>query len=105
LWQYLFNFREIRLGPIARRETALLVQSAVAAGRVPAMANEYTSALHRLSRGNPRALEELLIEMSSRDYHLDALFGRKLLELDRRIHSATTLAAAQMSEASNRAVP
>jgi hypothetical protein len=37
--------------------------------------------LHRIAGGNPRAAEELLIELSSREYRLEKGFGRKLLEL------------------------
>jgi predicted ATPase len=96
VWQHLYGFQAVRLAPIAPSETAVLVQSAVNCGRVPVSAKAHTPALHRLSRGNPRALEELLIELSSREYRLDALFGRKLLELDQRIHSMTTLITAQM---------
>ena len=98
VWQHLFNFQAVPLGPLTLRETAMFVQSAVDSGRVPVSATDNTRALHRLSRGNPRALEELLIEMSSREYRLDARFDRKLLELDRRIHTATTLVAAQTSD-------
>lgn len=104
VWQHLFSFRVVQLVPLALSETAILVQSAVDSGRVPTSTKNHTPLLHRLSRGNPRVLEELLIELSSREYHLDALFGRKLLELDRRIHVATTLATAQMSDTSNRSL-
>lgn len=99
VWQHLCNFQVIQLVPIALTETALLVDSAIDSGRVPASTKAHVPALHRLSRGNPRALEELLIEVSSRNYRLDALPGRKLLELDRRIHVATTLVSAQTSDA------
>lgn len=99
VWQHLYNFQVIQLVPIALSETALLVDSAIDSGRAPASATAHVPALHRLSRGNPRALEELLIEVSSRNYRLDALPGRKLLELDRRIHVTTTLVSAQMSDA------
>lgn len=101
VWHHLFGFRAVQLVPLAPSETALLVQSAVDSGRVPASMKNHTAALHRLSHGNPRALEELLIEVSSREYRLNARSGRKLLELDRRIHVATTLATAQMNVASN----
>lgn len=54
--------------------------------------------LHRLAKGNPRILEELLVELSSREYRLDEAFDRKLLDLDRRIHNAADLASAQVTD-------
>jgi hypothetical protein len=36
--------------------------------------------------GNPRILEELLIELAAREYKIDSSFGLDLLDLDRRIH-------------------
>lgn len=45
---------------------------------------------------NPRVLEELLIELAAREYRLENSFGRKLLDLDRRIHNAAVITAAQL---------
>ena len=39
-----------------------------------------------MSGGNPRILEELLIELGARKYKIDGSFGLDLLDLDRRIH-------------------
>jgi hypothetical protein len=51
--------------------------------------------LHRIAGGNPRAVEELLVELSSREYRLENAFDHKLLELDRRIHDAAAIVAAR----------
>ena len=39
-----------------------------------------------MSGGNPRILEELLIELAAREYEIDSSFDLDLLDLDRRIH-------------------
>jgi hypothetical protein len=39
-----------------------------------------------MSGGNPWILEELLIELSAREYKMDDSLGLDLLDLDRRIH-------------------
>ena len=49
-------------------------------------ARKYADELHRMSGGNPRILEELLIELAAREYRIDSSFGLDLLDLDRRIH-------------------
>jgi hypothetical protein len=95
VWQYLSHFEHIDLGPLARSETAMIIQSAINAGRLPASTKNYISILHRIARGNPRTFEELLIELSTRDYHLDNAFERDLLDLDRRIHHTVDLVATQ----------
>jgi hypothetical protein len=52
---------------------------------IQADAREHSAYLHRLSKGVPRVLEELLIELATRKYKIDSSFGRHLLDLDRRI--------------------
>jgi hypothetical protein len=47
-----------------------------------------------MSSGNPRILEELLIELAARDYNIDSSFGPNLLDLDRRIHEMQLAAKA-----------
>lgn len=90
VWQHLSHFQTVVLGPITPSESATIIRTAVAMGRLPSTANDHKADLHRLARGNPRALEELLLEMSSHEYRLEALFDRKLLTLDRRIRCAAT---------------
>ena len=65
--------------------------------RLPQLTRNHLSPLHRLAKGNPRVLEELLIELASREYQLDESFDRKLLDHDRQIHNATDLAVAQLA--------
>jgi hypothetical protein len=52
---------------------------------IQADAREHSAYLHRLSKGVPRVLEKLLIELATRKYKIDSSFGRHLLDLDRRI--------------------
>ncbi len=92
VWQYLGHFEHIDLDPLVRRETAMIIQSAINAERLPVSISNHVPVLHRIAKGNPRALEELLIELSTRDYHLDTAFDRNLLDLDRRIHQIAKIA-------------
>jgi len=92
VWQYLYQFERIELGPLSPKETAALLQSAISADQLPQLSHDHISQLHRLSKGNPRVLEELLIELTSREYRLENSFGRRLLDLDRRIHNIANLA-------------
>jgi hypothetical protein len=96
VWQYLYQFERIELGPFSPKETAAFLQSAISAGQSPPLPRDHISQLHRLSKGNPRLLEELLIELAAREYRLENSFGRKLLDLDRRIHNAAVITAAQL---------
>lgn len=98
VWQHLHHFERIDLPPILRNDTAGLIRSAISAGRVAPSAANHIAKLHRIARGNPRVLEELLIELSSRDYDLDDSFDGKLLDLDRRIHHAAALSAQNVGE-------
>jgi hypothetical protein len=88
VWQYLYQFERIELGPFSPKETAALLQSAISADQLPQLSRNHISQLHRLSKGNPRVLEELVIELASREYRLDCSFHRKLLDLDRRIQNS-----------------
>jgi len=87
VWQHLHHFERIDLAPLLPKDTAALIRSAVNAGRVAPSTANHIANLHRIARGNPRTLEELLIELSSRDYDLGDSFDRKLLDLDRRIQA------------------
>ena len=86
VWPHLYEFARIELRLLSLRETTTLIQAAVDAGHVQADARRHNLELHRIAGGNPRALEELLIELAAREYKIDSSFGLNLLELDRRIH-------------------
>jgi hypothetical protein len=88
VWEYLYRFEHVELGPFSPNETAALIKTTISAGRLPTLLRNHVSRLHRLAKGNPRVLEELFIELASREYELDNSFGRNLLDLDRRIHNA-----------------
>lgn len=94
VWQYLTRFESIQVPRLAPSETAAMARFAVTAGRIAVSALSYTRQLHRIAGGNPRAIEELLVELSAREYRLENAFDRKLLGLDRRIHSAAEIIAA-----------
>jgi hypothetical protein len=94
VWQYLYRFECLELRPLSLRDTEAWIRVVVKAGGVSANIQNHRVQLHRLAEGNPRILEELLIELASRQYHLEDSFDRKLLDLDRRIHKITHVAAA-----------
>lgn len=93
VWEHLYKFARIELPPLTRVETSALIENAVAQGNIQANAREHSVYLHRLSKGVPRLLEELLIELATRNYRIDSSFGRHLLDLDRRIHEVTEMSA------------
>jgi hypothetical protein len=86
VWEYLTDFVRVHVPPFTIAETRLLVAQAVAKGTIQQDTLNQVALLHRLSKGNPRILEELLIELSIRTYKMGTPFGRCLLDLDRRIH-------------------
>jgi len=88
VWQYIFRFVRVELPPLLRSETRVLVEASADAGRIQVDAKAHVAELHRFCKGNPRVLEELLIELAARRYDMDKPFGRQLLDLDRRIHEA-----------------
>ena len=96
VWQHLYDFVKVELGPLSLRETTTLINAAVADGNVQVDARLHNNELHRISRGNPRLLEELLIELAAREYVMDSSFGLNLLELDRQIHEVATQTAATL---------
>jgi hypothetical protein len=85
VWQHIYNYTRIEVPPLTTRETQRLISEAISAGNIQPDARRHMNELHRLSKGNPRLLEELLIELSTRHYRMDS-FGVDLLELDRKIH-------------------
>jgi hypothetical protein len=68
-------------------ETRTVLEAAVASQLVQADVLGYVTPLHHLCRGNPRTLEELLVELATRRYRVSNSAGRHLLEIDREIHS------------------
>ena len=86
IWQNLYQFPRIELSPLTEIETRMLIEEAVGQGNIQMDARKYADELHRMSGGNPRILEELLIELAAREYRINSSFGLDLLDLDRRIH-------------------
>ena len=86
IWQEFYKFTRIEIGPLNAMETAMLIEQAAASGNIQRDASKHANELHRMSGGNPRILEELLIELAAREYRIDGSFGLDLLDLDRRIH-------------------
>jgi hypothetical protein len=93
VWEHLYKFTRVELPPLTRGEVSALIEDAVGQENIQADAREHTAFLHQLSKGVPRILEELLIELASRKYRIDSSFGRHLLELDRRIHEIADVSA------------
>ena len=85
VWQHLFKFERLELSALTLRDVHALVAGAVDLGNIQTEACDYVSQIYRLSKGVPRILEELLIEMAARKYKINTAFGKHLLDLDRRI--------------------
>lgn len=98
VWEHLYRFERLDLGPFSPPETNTFLDQSAERNPLLQLTRIHKSRLHRLAKGNPRVLEELLIELASREYQLDESFDRKLLDLDRRIHNAANLASAQRPE-------
>jgi hypothetical protein len=96
VWQHLYAFQRIELGPLLPGESAALIEASVAIGNVQSDARAHIRKLHQMAGGNPRILEELLIELAAREYKMDTSFGMHLLDLDRRIHEVATQTAATL---------
>jgi len=87
IWEHLYKFTRLELVPFTAEDTGQFILEAIAEGNVQPDAREHLDELHRMSEGNPRVLEELLIELASREYKMDGACGLNLLDLDRRIHA------------------
>ena len=85
VWQHLFKFERIELPPLTLPDTRTLLEAAVDSGNIQPEAREHVQQIYHLSKGVPRILEELLVEMAARKYEMNTAFGRHLLDLDRRI--------------------
>jgi AAA ATPase domain len=96
VWQHLFKFERLELSALTLRDVRVLVAGAVDLGNIQAEACNYVSQIYRLSKGVPRILEELLIEMGVRKYKMNTAFGTHLLDLDRRIQELNLGGATQI---------
>jgi len=90
VWEHLYKFTQIDLQPLTSDETHALIEQACALGNIQTNAREHIKQLSHMSKGNPRILEELLIELAAREYKIDSTFGLHLIDLDRRIHELET---------------
>jgi hypothetical protein len=86
IWPELYKLTRVEIPRLSAVETRTFIEQAVAQGNIQADALQHVDELHRMSEGNPRVLEELLMELASREYKMDGLCGLDLLDLDRRIH-------------------
>jgi hypothetical protein len=96
VWQHLFRFERVEVSPLRLHETRTLVEAAIDLGNIQPEAREHASQIHHLSKGSPRILEELLIEMAARKYQMNTAFGMHLLDLDRRIQEINLGVSATM---------
>jgi hypothetical protein len=87
IWEDLYKFMRLEIAPFAAEDTGQFILEAIAEGNIQPDARNHLDELHRMSEGNPRVLEELLMELASREYKMDGLCGLDLLDLDRRIHA------------------
>jgi hypothetical protein len=87
LWELLYKFTQVELPPLTVGETRAVLEFAVASERIQSDVLGYVAQLHHLCRGNPRTLEQLLVELAARKYRVNDTAGRQLLEIDREIHS------------------
>jgi hypothetical protein len=85
VWEYLYKFARIELRPFTRADIRSFLNAAVAKRAIQSELLAQTTRFHHLSRGNPRILQELLIELRARSYNITSSSGCKLLALDREI--------------------
>jgi hypothetical protein len=86
IWEHLYQFTRMEIAPFTDEDTGEFVLEAIAEGNIQPDAAEHLDELHRMSEGNPRVLEQLLMELASHEYKMDGVCGLELLGLDRRIH-------------------
>jgi hypothetical protein len=86
IWPQLYKFTRVEISPLTGVETRALVAEAIAQGNIQGDARKHVDKLHQMSGGNPQILDELLMELATREYTIDSPFGLTLLDLDRRIH-------------------
>lgn len=85
VWEYVYDFTLVEIPPLTFFETQRLIFAAAKAGNIQDDACGHARDLYSMSEGNPRMLEELLIELAAHEYKMDSDFGLNLLGLDRRI--------------------
>jgi hypothetical protein len=105
VWQHLFKFECVELSPLTLPEVRTLVEVAADLGTIQAEARDYVLQIFRLSKGVPRVLEELFIEMAARKYKMNTTLGMHLLDLDRRIQEITLSVAAKTRPVQDRPGP
>ena len=99
VWEHLYKFTRVEIPPLKAAESRRLILQAVAQKNIQPDVRQHIRELHRMSQGNPRMLEELLIELAAREYKMDGSFGLSLLALDREIHEFDlAIKAAQKSK-------
>jgi hypothetical protein len=86
LWECIYDYALVEVPLLTFSEVQQLIFAAVDAGNIQDDACGHSRELYNMSKGNPRLLEELLIELAAREYKMDSDFGLNLLGLDRRIH-------------------
>lgn len=84
-WPLLARFERVELRPFHLGETRALVEAAIGRGAVPRATLDAAERLHRLARGNPGVLCELLAQQAECPHNLATRAGLRLLDLDRRI--------------------
>jgi hypothetical protein len=85
VWDYLSDFVLLKLSPLKKTEIRVLLAKAVAHGSLRSDAHEHVDALYRACGGNPRLLEELLIELSNFSGEWETDIDRCLVTLSERI--------------------
>ena len=97
IWENLYKFTRLELAPFPAQDTGQFILKAIAEGDIQPDAAEHLDELHRMSEGNPRILEELLMELATREYKMDGIRSLELLDLDRRIHEIVASASLPMN--------
>lgn len=98
VWQHLYKFERVELPPLTLSDARMLIEEAIRLGNIQPDARERIPQIHRLSRGVPRILEDLLIELAAREYKMNAPAGLRLLDLDRRIQQIASSLQAQQAD-------
>ena len=86
LWECIYDFVPVEVPPLTFPEAQRLISAAAEARNIQEDACGHARVLFAMSQGNPRILEELLIELAAREYKMDSEFGLNLLAIDREIH-------------------
>jgi energy-coupling factor transporter ATP-binding protein EcfA2 len=86
VWETLYRFVRVEIPPFTEKEAAHLIGIAVNSGKIQPDAVRHCADLYRISQGSPHILQELIAELTTREYNMNSAAGLKLLDLDRRIH-------------------